>query len=475
MRVVILLLSILLFSSIGPAKANDLLIFYSSNESSQYANLKSEFESLGFTVTGSTSGSVTSTAVSGKELVIDITGTSNCGSTCKTTYESFIGAGGHVIIAAENGATNRLGNIEQIIESKLAVGAFNYYTSYCNDCYTSHRKGDHASSTSSENTLPGTDTVIRVTDGSGTVVADNNASQSSNYWSTWHQWEYGSNGGTITITFGYGQFLSTATNSTNIDALLEAYATELSLYTASVTITSGQETQRSTAMSATRGTGCSVCIDQTGDNVTINIQQDGEDNFVRGTNWTSDAILTGDSITLTIEQLSDDNAIGLNIIGASNNLNLSQGDAAGDQGSHRMSVDISGTSNVLNLEQYDGGTLSKHYMSLDIDAGTNTVDIFQRGNGQKTLFLDVDNNGNDVDILQKDTGTHYLDLSLGGSGNHDVDITQQGVGNHAARVTLSGYDTDFDLLQQGSTAQSYELNSSCGNALGCTINTTQGE
>ena len=155
-------------------------------------------------------------------------------------------------------------------------------------------------------------------------------------------------------------------------------------------------------------------------------------------------------------------------------MNLSQGDAAGDQGSHRMSVDISGASNVLNLEQYDGGTLSKHYMSLDIDAGTNTIDISQRGNSQKSLFLDVDNNGNDVDILQKDTGTHYLDLSLGGSGNHDVDITQQGTGNHAARITLGGYDTDFDLLQQGSTSQSYELNNSCGNALGCSIDVTQG-
>jgi len=44
----------------------------------------------------------------------------------------------------------------------------------------------------------------------------------------------------------------------------------------------------------------------------------------------------------------------------------------------------------------------------------------------------------------------------------------------AARVDLDGYSTDFDLIQQGSTAQSYNLDNTCSNALGCTINTTQG-
>ena len=119
------LVCFILLCSTAKSFANDLLIYYSSNESSQYSNLKSEFEGLGFTVTGSTSGTVSSNDLSGKELVIDIAGTSNCGSTCRTNYESFIGAGGHLIIAAENGATNRLGNIEQLVESKLSVGAFN--------------------------------------------------------------------------------------------------------------------------------------------------------------------------------------------------------------------------------------------------------------------------------------------------------------------------------------------------------------
>ena len=72
--------------------ANDAFIYYKNSGSdattSQYNNLKSELEDLGFTVTGSTSGTVSSNDVSGKELVIDITGTSNCGSNCKTVYDN---------------------------------------------------------------------------------------------------------------------------------------------------------------------------------------------------------------------------------------------------------------------------------------------------------------------------------------------------------------------------------------------------
>ncbi len=474
MKVVILLLSILLFSSI--TYAEDVLIVH-QNYNNSHSKWKNRLEDAGHTVTMvNIVSSSFPTDTTSYEQIYDVRYSYNLTSAQETAYKALLARGGTLYLQGDNpGCCNsRNQNIIDFIEDELGGGTITYSSSYSSNSITQHNTNESWLSSFSGTVTFAAGGVLSAIgngtwfakDGSGNIVG-----------AVWYGDDLGSSysGKVIVITdinFNSHSQYYTNTNKNWMNAMRTMLA---STYNASVSITSGQSTQRSTAMSATRGTGCSVCIDQTGDNVTINIQQDGEDNFVRGTNWTGDAILTGDSISLTIEQLSDDNAIGLNIIGASNNLNLSQGDAAGDQGSHRMSVDISGTSNVLNLEQYDGGTLSKHYMSLDIDAGTNTIDISQRGNGQKSLFLDVDNNGNDVDILQKDTGTHYLDLSLGGSGNHDVDITQQGAGNHAARVTLSGYDTDFDLLQQGSTAQSYELNSSCGNALGCTINTTQGE
>ena len=306
----------------------------------------------------------------------------------------------------------------------------------------------------------------------------NNAGTWSGVGGQWYpitMWWY-ENGGGAVLDLHYSTTCFNYSTSCMVDIPSSLMST-----TNAVSITSGQLSDRNAAIAVTRGTGCNVCIDQTGDNVTINVQQEGEDNFVRGTDWSGNAMLVGDSISLNIKQgnvtsngTSDDNGVGLSIAGASNNLTINQGDSDGDVGNHRDKIDVAGTSNVLNLTQYDGGTLSRHYFSMDLDSNSNNIDITQRDNGQKSLFLNIDNASNDIDILQKDTGTHYLDLSVEGVGVHDIDITQQGAGNHAARVTLGGYSTDFDLLQQGSTSQNYLLNNVCSNALGCTINIEQG-
>jgi hypothetical protein len=461
MKSLLFKISILLFFC-SPVLANDLLIFYSNNESSQYSNLKSEFEDLGFTVTGSTSGTVSSSLLSGKELVIDITGTSNCGSTCKTNYESFIGAGGHLIIAAENGATNRLGNIESLVESKLSVGAFYYYGSYCNDCYYSNRRGDFASSTSSENVLPGTDTVLRVTDGSGTTVASN--SYNSDYYSTWHQWEYGSNGGTITVTTGYGQFLSTHTYSANMDALLESYATELSLYTA--TVQSGITTSQTTEFNTFRNksvNGNQIYITQTGNNNTLNILQDGDDNLIIGTDLTSSAVINGDNNALDLDQIGNDNVLGLDIVGSSNNVAVTQNQ---DQ---RAKLDITGSSNNVDLDQSAINYVGEHYMSVIINGNSNNVDIDQTETGNKKAFIDIDGSNN-LALDQKGTGNHYAEITL--TDNHSVDVTQDGSGDHNATINLSGNTSSVTLTQDSSTSQNYYLYQNCTQT-SCSATVTQ--
>ena len=461
MKSILLKISFLLFFC-SPVLANDLLIFYSSNESSQYSNLKSEFEDLGFTVTGSTSGTVSSSLLSGKELVIDITGTSNCGSTCKTNYESFIGAGGHLIIAAENGATNRLGNIEQLVESKLSVGAFYYYSSYCNDCYYSNRRGDFASSTSSENVLPGTDTVLRVTDGSGTTVASN--AYNSNYWSTWHQWEYGSNGGTITVTTGYGQFLSTHQYANNMDALLEAYATELSLYTATVQsgITSNQTTEFNTFRNKSVN-GNQIYITQTGNNNVLNILQDGDDNLIIGTDLSSNAVINGDNNNVDIDQLGNDNVLGLDIVGSSNDVDVTQNQ---DQ---RAKLDITGSSNTANLNQSGINDVGEHYMSVIINGSNNILDLDQTETGNKKAFIDIDGSNN-VTLNQKGTGDHYAEITL--TDSHTVDVVQDGSGDHNATINLSGNQSSVTLTQDSSTSQNYYLYQNCSQS-SCSATVTQ--
>ena len=66
-----------------------------------------------------------------------------------------------------------------------------------------------------------------------------------------------------------------------------------------ITITSGQTTIMNTAKTAT-GNGVKLNVD--GDSNTINIEQSGENNFLIGTDWSSDATITGNNNTLNVDQ-----------------------------------------------------------------------------------------------------------------------------------------------------------------------------
>jgi len=87
-----LLLSIIILICLGAcdkAEADTAHINYVTSTSDQYTQLKSELEDLGYTVTGTNSGSVTLSDFSSKDLHINIAGDSNCGNGCKTAYETY--------------------------------------------------------------------------------------------------------------------------------------------------------------------------------------------------------------------------------------------------------------------------------------------------------------------------------------------------------------------------------------------------
>ena len=468
------LFAIVLWMALTPAKANDLLIYYSSNESSQYSNLKSHFEDLGFTVTGSTSGTVSSSAVSGKELVIDIVGNSNCGSTCRSVYDSYVSGGGKLIIAVENGASNRQNNIESLIENKMSVGSMTYYSSWSNDGYTSRAEGDYASSTASENLLPYTDTVISAT--GGTAMAK----QYSSSWATWYKWDYGSNGGSVMVTTGYGQFLSTNAYAGNMETFLTTAMEEEGLYSSTPTYSSAPtsaQLQSRTDSRSISSNGNAVYITQSGDNLDLDIVQYDNDNLVAGTSTTSSTIanatITGDDNTVNITQgnnvgsFSDDNVTLLDISGTNNTLTVRQGDNVDDVGGHRSSTNIVGNYNTLGiLQQNDGGVGSNgHFMEIDVAGNSNVMYMDQKDDGDKMLFMDINGSSNDVDIIQQGTGEHFLDVTAG--SNQTIDVLQDGSGSHAATINMSGYTSTLDLDQSGSTDKTYSLNQICTNANGC--------
>jgi hypothetical protein len=461
-------LIVLLLFSPTTSWANDAFIYYSNGSpgtASQYTNLKSELEDLGFTVTGSTSGTVSSSHLSGKELVIDIAGTSNCGSTCKTAYDNYVSGGGKLLIAGVNGATNRNGTIEALIETKMGVGSFTQGGG-CNTCYYSVRKGDYASSTASENTLPGPDKYMYSVTGGTTVAA---MSVTNNNISNWHKWDYGSNGGAVYVTFGYGQFLSTHTYASNMNDMLFMAMQEEGLVATTVTYTSSISNSQTNQISTARGvthSGNGIYIEQVGDSNTLTVVQDGDDNLIAGNGSLAKAEIVGDNNNTTLKQKGENNVILFGITGNSNTTTVDQGVTTGAD-DNRVEFDINGDSNILSITQNHNNTVGNngHYIAVDIDGDINNVNTSQLNDSDKKAFISVQGDDNDIDVNQWGSGSHYTEIAVG--NDQTVDITQDGSGNHNASISMSGYDSGLDLTQDSSTGQVYSINQNCVNANGC--------
>ena len=189
------------FSLVEKVKADTAHINYVTSTNDQYLELKSELEDLGYTVTATNSGSVSLNDFSSKDLHINIAGDSNCGSSCKTAYETYIGNGGNVIIAG-NGVynNNRTGSIEALIESKLSVGQITLLGTNAN--FVSYANGSYSGDATSGYWV--TRNLFSMQSG-GTALGSNN-STGTHPQKSWAKYDYGSNGGQLFVTFDQSQF-----------------------------------------------------------------------------------------------------------------------------------------------------------------------------------------------------------------------------------------------------------------------------
>ena len=491
--VIFLFFWVVFFSIIDKVKADTALIYH-SNYYDSHTNVKAQLEADGYTVTLSTNGTIADNLKThnidgtsgGYDVVYDMKYNNSIGSNGKTRYQNFVQAGGVLILVGENNGSysNNNQTIEAFIENKL--GGTVGLSGNTNGCAM------NCTNNNNSNTITTTNTDVTDSDygsnvavypygtyftGDGTWVAKNGNGQI--VWMRWSgdQLPTGYTGAAY-ITFDINQFESSFDKAKMANLISDTYSNVATA--TSVTITSSQ----TTAVNTAKGTSDNgVALNVNGDDNTVNIEQKGEDNFIKGSDWSSTGTITGDNNTLNVDQgnvttsgNSGRNGLGVDITGDANTVNVTQGDYSVDVGDHRMALDINGSTNTLNLSQRnDGDTNSEHYMSLDLDSSQNVISMQQLNDGDKFLFLDVDNNNNTVDVNQSGDGSHYMDIKLGtGSYAHDVDISQTGDGNHAGRVDLDGYSTDFDLLQQGNTNQSYSLDMTCGTANGCAVSSTQG-
>ena len=252
----------------------------------------------------------------------------------------------------------------------------------------------------------------------------------------------------------------------------------------------------SISLSSIAYAGNSIFIEQVGtsDDLTLTINQDGNDNSVNlsiahddntldfhqegnnntiswvsywgsGKSWGGD--LDGSNNTLRFKQYnttgSDSNKIGFHIPSSGNTVDVCQGatfssmssssctGSSSEYGGHTVNLDLHSGGNTVKIGQQTGTGNADHYAQIYTYGGDNNeIFVKQNGNGNKTLHMTIRTDGGEQSVIQKDSGAHTATVDLRGS-----------------------YGTDLTLRQEGSTNQSYSLTNNCQTSGGCSVSVTQ--
>ena len=234
----------------------------------------------------------------------------------------------------------------------------------------------------------------------------------------------------------------------------------------------GSNSANNTFETAQDGFNNDVYLSVDGNNNALLFKQEGNNNNIgwtdswgSGYSWGGD--LDGNNNNIEIRQkcsfsTCNANDVQFHIQGNNNDVLFGQGyylsstdDTTFDYdnyepGGNFLRLDIHGDNNDFSGSQKMDSSGTNHSMTVNLYSNSNDVFAQQWANGNKTLTLTTNNDSN------------------------IVDIEQNGSGAHSATVTLQGaYSTSLNLLQQGTTAQSYTLFQDCQTAGGCGISITQ--
>jgi hypothetical protein len=221
-------------------------------------------------------------------------------------------------------------------------------------------------------------------------------------------------------------------------------------------------------------TGSGIYIQQAGDNLSLTVNQHGDNNLIAGTSTTAgsvaDANIAGDWNTVTLSQghiagISSDNVMLFDLNGDHNTLTVEQGNSTVDTGGHRAKLDIDGSYNDIGVYQYNSGLLGAHFANVAVTGSDNSITAHQRDDGDKMLYVNITGSNSTLTVNQNDSGEHFLDVTLG--SNQTLSVTQEGSGDHAATVNMSGHASGLTLNQNSVTDQNYYLYQNCTNQNGC--------
>ena len=456
------LIIILVFLSTCHKSEADTALIYHSNYSDAHTNVKAQLEADGYTVTLSTTGSVDDNLINNYDVVFDMKYNNSIGSNGKTRYQSFIQAGGVLVLVGENHVNHSNNNntiaafINNFAGGSVTIAGTTGGGSCGNDCNITQTNTDV---TDSNYTSVGVYPYGAYMTGDGTWVAKSTSGKI--LWMRWSGDQLNSGyTGAVYITFDINQFTSTY-DGTNMAALISDTYTSI-LATPQAAISSSQQTEVNTAKNKSQTTN-QIYLTQSGDGIDLDIVQDGDNNLIIGTDLTNAGSIQGDNNEITLTQKNNGNVLGIDVNGASNDVDIWQ------DTEQNAIVNITGASNTLDLEQLHLNNNGSHYSKVTVNGNSNSLTIDQKETGDKILFLDVDSSNN-VQVDQKGTGDHYLNIIL--TDSHTLDITQDGSGDHDAHINLSGNNTSITLTQDSSTDQNYYLEQNCASA-SCSATVTQ--
>ena len=456
------LIIILVFLSTCHKSEADTALIYHSNYSDAHTNVKAQLEADGYTVTLSTTGSVDDNLINNYDVVFDMKYNNSIGSNGKTRYQSFIQAGGVLVLVGENHVNHSNNNntiaafINNFAGGSVTIAGTTGGGSCGNDCNITQTNTDV---TDSNYTSVGVYPYGAYMTGDGTWVAKSTSGKI--LWMRWSGDQLNSGyTGAVYITFDINQFTSTY-DGTNMAALISDTYTSI-LATPQAAISSSQQTEVNTAKNKSQTTN-QIYLTQSGNGIDLDIVQDGDNNLIIGTDLTSAGSIQGDNNEITLTQKNNGNVLGIDVNGASNDVDIWQ------DTEQNAIVDITGASNTLDLEQLHLNNNGSHYSKVTVNGNSNSLTIDQKETGDKILFLDVDSSNN-VQVDQKGTGDHYLNIIL--TDSHTLDITQDGSGDHDAHINLSGNNTSITLTQDSSTDQNYYLEQNCVST-SCSATVTQ--
>ncbi len=202
-----------------------------------------------------------------------------------------------------------------------------------------------------------------------------------------------------------------------------------------------------------------IQITQTGDNLTLTIDQDGYGNKIAGdAQYSTDMVITGSTVELNIDQIgnlnrlystiiSDNSTLNITFTGDSNIMDWRSG-ATGSADSMAVDIDVTGSSNNFDVDHAAQDSADRLDFDLTLIGSTNTWNIDIESDD---AVWNWDYTGDDGDILtsQSDGAYHEINMTFDGD-DADIDIIQSS-GTCATGITSCYSVTTMDVTSDNAT------------------------